>query len=94
MKKLISLSLLLALIIIGGCGPTRSQKASGTANPPFEGQTPEDAYVIDSEPGSYGGTLVLGLPGNPKTFNIVLMARNLIGLGAVRTNLQSARRLG
>ncbi|HET8678431.1 MAG TPA: ABC transporter substrate-binding protein [Blastocatellia bacterium] len=77
MKKLISLSLLLALIIIGGCGPTRSQKASGTPNPPFQGQTPEDAYVINSEPGTYGGTLVLGLPGNPKTFNVVTAAEVL-----------------
>ena len=77
MKKLISLSLLLALIIIGGCGPTRPQKASGTPNPPFQGQTPEDAYVINSEPGTYGGTLVLGLPGNPKTFNVVTAAEVL-----------------
>jgi peptide/nickel transport system substrate-binding protein len=77
MKKLISLSLLLALIIIGGCGPTRPQKASGTPNPPFQGQTPEDAYVTNSEPGIYGGTLVLGLPGNPKTFNVVTAAEVL-----------------
>ena len=77
MKKLISLSLLLALIMIAGCGPTVSRKGSGTPNPPFQGQTPEDAYVSNGEPGNYGGTLVLGLPGNPKTFNVVTMAEVL-----------------
>ena len=77
MKKLISLSLLLALLIIGGCGPTRPQKASGTPNPPFQGTTPEDAYLTNSEPGVYGGTLVLGLPGNPKTYNVVTIAEVL-----------------
>ena len=87
MKKLISLSLLLALIIIGGCGPTRPQKVSGTPNPPFQGQTPEDAYVINSEPGTYGGTLVLGLPGNPKTFNVVTAAEVLSAWVTGRTRL-------
>jgi peptide/nickel transport system substrate-binding protein len=77
MKKIISLSLLLALLIIGGCGPTGSRKGSGTPNPPFQGQTPVDAYVSDCEPGNYGGTLVLGLPGNPKTFNVVTAAEVL-----------------
>ncbi len=71
MKKIIALSLLLTLILIGGCGPTRSQKATGAPDPPFEGQTPEDAMTVDSTPGNYGGTLVMGLPGNPKTFNVV-----------------------
>ncbi|HJQ68782.1 MAG TPA: ABC transporter substrate-binding protein [Blastocatellia bacterium] len=77
MKKLTSLSLLLALLIIGGCGPTRPQKGTGTPNPPFQGQAPEDAYRTASGIGNYGGTLVLGLPGNPKTFNVVTLAEVL-----------------
>ena len=72
MKKILALSLLLVLLAIGGCRPTTpTNQISGTPNPPFEGQTPEDAMEADCTPGNYGGTLVMGLPGNPKTFNVV-----------------------
>ena len=94
MKKIIALSLLLALILIGGCGPTTpTQRVTGTPNPPFEGQAPEDAMIADSTPGNYGGTLVMGLPGNPKTFNVVTAVEVLSAWVLAGPGLQSACRL-
>jgi len=60
------------MIIATACGGRAPSVASGTPNPPFEGDPPQDAYRYNGETGSYGGTLVLSVPDDPKTFNIVL----------------------
>ncbi|HXG68112.1 MAG TPA: ABC transporter substrate-binding protein [Blastocatellia bacterium] len=71
MKTSITAFLLCALLFIGACnpGPPKGQTPTGIPNPPFQGEIPEGAMVSDGEVGSYGGTLVLALPSNPKSFN-------------------------
>ncbi len=50
-----------------------SATGPGTPVPPFQGATPKGAYVdANAEPGRYGGTFSLAVPGNPKTFNPIL----------------------
>jgi len=45
----------------------------GTPNPPFAGEAPKGAMVVeDGEIGRYGDTLVRATAGNPKTFNPLL----------------------
>ncbi len=63
----------LVLCLILGCQP-KSQKISVNAdspNPPFAGSLSPDALRVESEPGRYGGDLVLSLPQNPRSFNPV-----------------------
>jgi hypothetical protein len=70
-----------ALVTCGGCsgskkdGPPKAGKATaiGTPTPGFAGEAPKGAFKVeDMEIGRYGGRLVLGMPGNPKTFNPML----------------------
>lgn len=45
----------------------------GTPNPPFVGEAPKGAMVVEgAEIGRYGGTLVRASAGNPKTFNPII----------------------
>ena len=71
MKTSITAFLLCALLFLGACnpGPPKGQTPTGIPNPPFQGEIPEGAMASDGEVGSYGGTLVLALPSNPKSFN-------------------------
>lgn len=42
----------------------------GTPNPPFQGEIPKGAMKVENfDVGKYGGTFVLAVPGDPKTFN-------------------------
>lgn len=71
MKRLSVISLISVLFTLAACAPPQppAQGGSGTANPPFEGPAPEGAMVTQSTPGTYGGTLVMSIPNNPKSFN-------------------------
>jgi peptide/nickel transport system substrate-binding protein len=57
--------------LLAGCRRPRSNESgpTGVANPAFEGNVPVDAYLDDCQPGDYGGTLVMSLPSNPRSFN-------------------------
>src|SRR6516162_4677624 len=72
------LALLLVLflsfpIVLTGCRRPHSGRSgpTGVANPAFQGDVPADAYLDDCHPGDYGGTLVMSLPSNPRSFNPV-----------------------
>ncbi|MCB9536836.1 MAG: hypothetical protein H6704_11340 [Myxococcales bacterium] len=70
-----------ALVTCGGCSGSKKDGAPkagkttaiGTPTPGFAGETPKGAYKVeDMDVGRYGGRLVLGMPGNPKSFNPIL----------------------
>jgi len=70
--KIAVLAVFLSLIAgLAGCRASRSAGSgpTGVANPAFEGNVPVDAYLDDCQPGAYGGTLVMSLPSNPRSFN-------------------------
>ncbi|MFY9556661.1 MAG: ABC transporter substrate-binding protein [Blastocatellia bacterium] len=71
MRNIAAVVLLIAMIVAGGCRGNAPGGVTGIANPPFEGDPPQDAYIYTGETGVYGGTLVLSVPDDPKTFNIV-----------------------
>ncbi|HJQ22678.1 MAG TPA: ABC transporter substrate-binding protein [Blastocatellia bacterium] len=71
MKKSLICAALSALIALTACKPGSVGGPSGTPNPPFAGDVPQDAYVFQGEPGVYGGQLVLDLKNDPATFNII-----------------------
>ena len=60
MKKVLVFVALAVLMNITACKPGGPGGPSGTPNPPFKGEVPQDAYVFQGEPGVYGGQLVLG----------------------------------
>src|SRR5215467_4268619 len=62
---------LLSFILMGACRrhPSRENGPTGIANPAFQGRVPADAFRVESQPGDYGGTLVMSLPSNPRSFN-------------------------
>jgi peptide/nickel transport system substrate-binding protein len=62
---------LVVLTLSAACKPGGSGGPSGTPNPKFEGEAPQDAYLFQGEPGVYGGQLVLDLKNDPVTFNII-----------------------
>src|SRR5438034_2556873 len=72
MRNFVVAVVMTAMIVATGCGGRAPSVASGTPNPPFEGDPPQDVYKYNGETGSYGGTLVLSVPDDPKTFNIIL----------------------
>src|ERR1044072_9564918 len=72
MKRIILIAVMIALVAISACKPGAQSVATGTPNPPFQGEPPEDAYVFQGEPGVYGGQIVLELKNDPRTFNILL----------------------
>ena len=72
MRNIVAALVMTAMIVAAGCGGNAQRGVSGTPNPPFEGEPPQDVYKYTGEPGSYGGTIVLSIPDDPKTFNIIL----------------------
>src|SRR5262245_24122261 len=72
MKNLVAAILSCALIAVSGCRGGAPRTASGTPNPPFEGEPPQDAYKYTGDTGVYGGSLVLSIPDEMQTFNIIL----------------------
>lgn len=71
MRNFVVAVLMTAMIVAVGCKGGAPSVASGTPNPPFQGELPQDAYLYSGEAGIYGGTLVLSVPDDPKTFNII-----------------------
>ncbi|HKQ03641.1 MAG TPA: ABC transporter substrate-binding protein [Blastocatellia bacterium] len=71
MRKAFICAALSALMALVACKPGGVGGPSGTPNPPFAGDLPQDAYVFQGEPGVYGGQLVLDLKNDPATFNII-----------------------
>jgi len=72
MRNFVAAVLIAAMIAAAGCGGASTGVSKGTPNPPFQGEPPQDAYQYKGETGSYGGSLVLSTPDDPKTFNIIL----------------------
>lgn len=72
MRNSVAAVVMIAMIVVAGCGRGASGVASGTPNPPFQGEPPQDAYKYVGETGTYGGALVLSVGDDPKTFNIIL----------------------
>jgi peptide/nickel transport system substrate-binding protein len=71
MKKPLLVCILVLLTTAVSCSQGQRQRASGTPNPPFEGNPPQEPYVFQGEVGKYGGQIVLALPDDMKTFNII-----------------------
>jgi len=71
MRKAFICAALSALMALVACKPGGVGGPSGTPNPPFAGDLPQDAYVFQGEPGVYGGQLVLDLKNDPASFNII-----------------------
>lgn len=71
MKKLVVAVVMTAMIVVSGCKVGAPGGPSGTPNPPFEGELPQDVYKYTGETGVYGGTMVIALPDDLKTFNII-----------------------
>jgi peptide/nickel transport system substrate-binding protein len=72
MRNIVVAVVMTAMIVSAGCRGGSSGGVSGTPNPPFQGEPPQDAYKYTGETGAYGGTMVLSTPDDPKTFNIIL----------------------
>jgi peptide/nickel transport system substrate-binding protein len=60
------------MILVAGCRNGASGGSTGIPNPTFQGDPPQDAYLYTGQTGRYGGTIVLSVPDDPKTFNILL----------------------
>lgn len=71
MKRTVVGILTSAIMVAAGCRAGLHGGATGTPNPPFEGDAPTDAYRYNGPTGVYGGTLVLSEPDDLKTFNII-----------------------
>ncbi|HWX42231.1 MAG TPA: ABC transporter substrate-binding protein [Blastocatellia bacterium] len=75
MKHRIALIFLCCVLVSGACkSHPDGAAATGKPVPAFLGDVPEDRYLDESDPGVYGGQLVIALPANPKTFNPVTAA--------------------
>ena len=72
MRRVVVVAVMIALIALAACKPSSPNVITDGPNPPFLGEPPQDAYIFQGEPGTYGGTLVLELKNDPKTFNIIL----------------------
>ena len=72
MRNIVAAVVMTAMIVAVGCRGGAPSVLSGTPNPPFQGDPPQDAYKYTGETGVYGGTMVLSIPDDPKTFNIIL----------------------
>ena len=60
---------LLALTACSACKTASGNAPTGKAEPPFLGEVSPDAEVDDIKSGNYGGTLIIGTPNNPRSFN-------------------------
>lgn len=70
-RRVVAMIAVSVLIASAACNPRRSSQSTGTPNPPFKGEPPQDAYMYQGEPGVYGGWLTLALPSEMKTFNVI-----------------------
>src|SRR5215216_5905807 len=77
MKRIIVAMVMTAMIAATGCRGGKAGGATGTPNPPFQADPPQDAYVFQGEPGVYGGTMVIDIIGDPRTLNIIRATDNI-----------------
>jgi peptide/nickel transport system substrate-binding protein len=70
MKKFILFFLVAVMLVASSCKPPKPNQ-TGTPDPPFQGEVPQDAYRFEGEPGSYGGQMVMAQPNEPKRFNVI-----------------------
>lgn len=74
--RAIAFALATMLCVATGCtGPTSGPAGmgpTGVANPPFADPPPDEPFVFEGEPGTYGGMLVLATAQDPKSFNALL----------------------
>lgn len=73
-SKIVVFGLVIGLLIIAACSACKngtSNRPTGKPTPPFQGSVSPNAQVEDINPGTYGGMLVIGTPGNPNTFNAI-----------------------
>jgi peptide/nickel transport system substrate-binding protein len=71
MRKFMVCAVIVGLMTAAACKHNGAGAPSGTPNPPFQGEPPQDAYVFQGEPGVYGGQLVLDLKNDPASFNVI-----------------------
>ncbi|HWO01546.1 MAG TPA: ABC transporter substrate-binding protein [Blastocatellia bacterium] len=76
MKGCVAAVALALLLGLAACSRPVPPGTTGVPDPLFEGDPPEDAYVYNGEPGSYGGTLTLATANDMKTFNVILAAES------------------
>jgi peptide/nickel transport system substrate-binding protein len=72
--KRAAIALVLAALTLNACQRHKSHGATGIPDPPFQGESPEEAYVYQGEPGAYGGMMILAHPDDMKTFNPIFAA--------------------
>jgi len=77
MRNIVAAVVMTAMIVGAGCREGTPSVASGTPNPPFQGDPPQDKYVYQGEEGAYGGTLVLELPNDIRTLNVIRATDNI-----------------
>ena len=77
--RAIAFALATTLCVAIGCtGPTAGPSGpaamgpTGVPNPPFEGEKPDEPFIFEGEPGTYGGMLVIPTAQDPKSFNGLL----------------------
>ncbi len=72
MKRVIFAWLLSLSLLAAACStPTPVPNANRQPNPPFQGDLPAEPYRTKGEPGLYGGQMILELPADLQTLNIV-----------------------
>ncbi|HET9529405.1 MAG TPA: ABC transporter substrate-binding protein, partial [Blastocatellia bacterium] len=72
MRKTLAAVLIAGMLTVAACTDSGSVAGpTGSPNPPFEGDPPQDAYLYKGETGTYGGTMVLGLQTDVGTFNVI-----------------------
>jgi peptide/nickel transport system substrate-binding protein len=77
MKRIVVALVMTAMIAAVGCRGGAAGGATGSPNPPFQGDPPQDAYIFEGEPGVYGGTMVVELVGDLRTLNIIRATDNI-----------------
>jgi peptide/nickel transport system substrate-binding protein len=71
MKRIVVVAVMIALLTLAACQRGAPGASTGTPNPPFLGEVPQDVYIFQGEPGVYGGQIVLELKNDPRSFNII-----------------------
>jgi len=71
MRKLVAAVVISVLLVFAACNGNAPDSTNGMPDPPFIGELPEQAQVTKNEPGLYGGQMVLDLPTEPRTFNVI-----------------------
>jgi peptide/nickel transport system substrate-binding protein len=71
MKKFILSFLIAIMLVASACNRSEPPRPTGIADPPFQGEVPQDKYISQGEVGNYGGQLVLAQPNDMQKFNVI-----------------------